>query len=278
MSEAKNIPDFLVIGSQKCATSWLYDCLSEHPEICVPKHKKEIEYIGGHLYKENGLDWYLSLFDHCEGTKVKGAVSVEYIVNDESPGLLFDINPGMKFILNVRDPADRAISALKWYTRKGAIPDSPELLKPQLEEAVKAFDKTPYRLMEYNLHDVLYRGLYNMLLEKYYAHFRKENFLVIHYEDIKKDPEKTLKKIFAFLNVDVAFIPQSMVTQPKKNSGNRFLVKLERLAPKNRFVAFIVDKLHQVIPEKKSASAPENEISSILKEFYAQRNEMVKIK
>src|SRR5215472_8103927 len=119
MFTQKNIPDFLVIGSQKCATSWLYDCLNEHPQICMPRHKREIEYIGGQLYKEKGMDWYLSLLGHCNGEKVKGDVSVEYIVNDESPRLLYDLNPNLKFILNVRNPVDRAMSALNWYTRKG---------------------------------------------------------------------------------------------------------------------------------------------------------------
>ena len=65
MSEVKEKIDFLIIGAQKSATSWLYDCISEHPQICVPKQKKEIEYIGGELYKKNGLEWYFSLLNHC---------------------------------------------------------------------------------------------------------------------------------------------------------------------------------------------------------------------
>ncbi|CAN5543167.1 hypothetical protein BH10BAC2_BH10BAC2_37640 [soil metagenome] len=278
MPKAKNAPDFLVIGSQKCATSWLYDCLSEHPGICVPKQKREIEYIGGHLYKEKGLDWYLSLLDHCEENKVKGDVSVEYIVNGESPELLFDLNPDMKFILNVRDPADRAISALKWYTRKGAIPDNQDALKNELQKAIEAFDITGYHLMEYNLHDVLYRGLYNTLLEKYFTFFKKENFLIVHYEDIKKDPNKILSTVFSFLNVDAVFVPQSMVTQPKKNSNHRLLVKIERMFPKNKIVGYFVDRLHQKLPESKSSKESENEIRTLLNNFYAQHKEMVDIK
>src|SRR5687768_7836818 len=106
-------PDFLVIGAQKCATTWLYECLKDHPQICLPKSKKEVEYIGGDLYKEKGMDWYLSLIDHCGEDKVKGDVSVEYIINPDSPEILHTLNPELKFIVSVRNPVDRALSALK---------------------------------------------------------------------------------------------------------------------------------------------------------------------
>jgi len=39
-----NKPDFLVIGAQKSATSWLYFCLQNHPDIYLPS-KKELRYF-----------------------------------------------------------------------------------------------------------------------------------------------------------------------------------------------------------------------------------------
>ena len=270
--------DFLVIGSQKCATSWLYDCLKEHPEICLSKDKGELEYIGGDLYKEKGQEWFFSLFDHCKGRKLRGDVSVEYIVNEESPKLIFNHNPDMKFILNVREPSNRAISALMWYRRKGAVLDNEDLLSVELEKAIKNFDKTEYKMLAYDFHDVLYRGLYNKLLEKYYIWFKKENFLIIHYEDIKKDPKETLAKIFTFLGVNNRFVPNSMATQPKKNSNNRLLIKMERLYPKNRILSYLVDKLHQKLPQNKSVSDSEKRLRLLLDEFYESRKENVLIK
>jgi len=40
----RNIPDFLVIGAQKSATTWLYYCLRKHPQIYLPP-EKEIHYF-----------------------------------------------------------------------------------------------------------------------------------------------------------------------------------------------------------------------------------------
>ena len=91
MENKKQPLNFLVIGAQKCATTWLFECLNEHPDICLPKHKREVEYMGGPLYKEQGgQQWYLSLLNHCDNNKVKGDVSVEYIINNESPQLIYN--------------------------------------------------------------------------------------------------------------------------------------------------------------------------------------------
>jgi hypothetical protein len=35
--------DFIGIGVQRGATSWLYSCMHEHPEICAPE--KEINFL-----------------------------------------------------------------------------------------------------------------------------------------------------------------------------------------------------------------------------------------
>ena len=36
--------DFFIIGGQKCATTWLYHCLNDHPEIEVGGGKVEKYY------------------------------------------------------------------------------------------------------------------------------------------------------------------------------------------------------------------------------------------
>ena len=77
--------DFLVIGAQKCATSWLYYCLKDHPELYLPAKKREIQYLGGRLFHEKGVDWYFSLFQGAHRNQKIGDVSVEYIFDQQSP-------------------------------------------------------------------------------------------------------------------------------------------------------------------------------------------------
>ncbi|MGE0611353.1 MAG: sulfotransferase domain-containing protein, partial [Hyphomicrobiales bacterium] len=37
-------PDFLVIGAQKCGTTWLQEMLHQHPDVFVPEIK-EVNYF-----------------------------------------------------------------------------------------------------------------------------------------------------------------------------------------------------------------------------------------
>ena len=44
--------DFLVLGVQKSATTWIYESLKKHSLISMPNKKNEAEYIGGDLWKK----------------------------------------------------------------------------------------------------------------------------------------------------------------------------------------------------------------------------------
>ena len=57
-------PDFLVVGCQRCGTTWLYQQLVQHDEIFVPKDRKEVEYFD--LNYDKGAYWYHSYFAGAE--------------------------------------------------------------------------------------------------------------------------------------------------------------------------------------------------------------------
>src|SRR5690606_12836808 len=53
------MPDFLIIGAQKCGTTSLYRYLIQHPQI-EPAIKKEIHYFD--LNYNKPIQWYLNQF------------------------------------------------------------------------------------------------------------------------------------------------------------------------------------------------------------------------
>jgi len=267
MSEVKEKIDFLIIGAQKSATSWLYDCISEHPQICVPKQKKEIEYIGGELYKKNGLEWYFSLLNHCGGEKVKGDVSVEYLYNENSPELLKQFLPNVKLIVSLRNPNERAISAYYWYLRKGLLPSDKSMSETltYLKESHEEGKKNVAGI------DIIERGIYDEQLARYLKYFDGSQLLVLLYEEIKLNPKAVLKKLFAFLNVDENFIPKSMLDKPKQNSYSKLVIKFERLNPNSKIIAGIAHGLNRVLlsfGNKEKSSPLEKDGAGILSELY----------
>ena len=55
-------PGFLIIGAQKCGTTWLHRHLSRHPELWLPP-RKELEFFSYTRHLEDpGLAAYRSAF------------------------------------------------------------------------------------------------------------------------------------------------------------------------------------------------------------------------
>ena len=97
-------PNFLVIGAQRAGTTWLYECLREHPEIFLPE-TKELHYFD--LNHEKGYEWY---FQHFEGASEKaiGEITPNYY---QYPGAIEKAHallPEAKFIFILREPKAKA--------------------------------------------------------------------------------------------------------------------------------------------------------------------------
>lgn len=263
--------DFLVIGSQKSATSWLYNCLNEHPEIQMPAKKREVEYIGGELFRDGGYEWYESLLD-WSNQAVYGDVSVEYIVNPASAELVYRRYPNIKLILVIRDPVSRALSAYQWYVRKGNIENNQEKALKAFKHAVEEYDPEMYQLNQFDFIDILHRGNYDYLIKSYMKHFNEEQIALLDYRDIECNNKEALEFIYTFIGVNRKCVPQSLLTRPKQNSNSSFLVWLERSYPKSRLINGIIDRLHQWIikyegkPKLKGTDA--NPIATVLNDFY----------
>lgn len=186
--------DFVGIGAEKAGTTWVADCLRDHPEVYIPK-KKEIfffnEYDPHFLNVLNpkygwGIDWYKRQFDLDNGFVV-GEYSPTYLYCKEAPKRIKKHFPNVKIIVVLRDPADRAFSQYIHDTRLGLIGNI------EFEEALKRHK------------NYLEKGKYFRHLKRYFKVFNKENIFITTLDEIKKDPLEVMKKLHVFLglkNVD----------------------------------------------------------------------------
>ena len=224
--------DFIMIGAQKCATSWVYYCLRDHPEICLPQKKREVEYIGGDRYQKRGTAWFKSLLDHCEANRVVGDVSVDYLIDPRSPKAVERHTSEVKLIVSLREPVDRAVSAYFWNLRRGSVQDLD--VSVGLNRAVQAWLDAP-GLDGYDpnacVRNLIARGMYAEQLRRYADRFGRRDLFVIFYDDLRKRPLDLLQKLYGFLDVDPAFKPVSLSRQPKRNSYARPLLRFERSTP-----------------------------------------------
>ncbi|MFQ5536400.1 MAG: sulfotransferase domain-containing protein [Gemmatimonadota bacterium] len=240
---------FLVIGAQKAATSWLYLCLKEHPRLHLPPHKREVEYLGGELHRTRGDAWYTDLvFGGAPPDALAGDVSVEYLYDAAAPPEAARVLPQARLIVSLRDPVERAVSAYFWNLRKGRLPaDMP--LQDALARGIRWLedvgdeDVPPPGPAE----ELAARGRYDVQLRRWLAHYAPERFLVLDYAEIQARPERALGRVWSFLAVP-SFRPEALESRPKRNTYAAPLARLERLAPRFRPWAALLDRVQRVWP------------------------------
>lgn len=230
------ILDFVVIGVQKSATTWLNDCLQLHPDLNVKRYKNEEYYFGGPEHIRRGDDWYWSMFE--DNNLPKGCISVDYFSDPDMPARLLELNPEIKIIVSLREPVSRSISAFYWYLRKSMIPNN------SLNESMARAIEDYHEQINSPFSELIGNSLYAKNLLRYLSQVPKDRFHLVFFEEIKHDPLHALKELFSFLAIDTGFVPSTMGTIPKKNTYNKFLIYFQRLSS-SKVMGKIADILNQ---------------------------------
>ena len=118
------VPDFLIIGAPKCATSWLQSALNQHP--CLRMVPDEIEFFSSHV--DRPLQWYLDHFKELVKEERNEDQGKRLVLGEKSAGycgisasrirLVHRLVPEARLILMVRDPVERHWSHAKRYFQK----------------------------------------------------------------------------------------------------------------------------------------------------------------
>ena len=196
--------DFIGIGSGKCGSTWLYDNLVKHPEIC-DRNLKELNYFSG-LYERYPITWYESQFIECLSDMKKGEFSVTYISHPEAAERIYRHYPEVKLLAIVRNPVKRAFSNYLHSIRKGDIPA--DLSFPHYIE-------DDHRLVP---------GHFAEHLQRFYSLFGAEQIRVIITEEFVANPLQGYQDIFRYLGLqDIRFVPPGYNQRRNVAKSYRFL-------------------------------------------------------
>lgn len=192
-----SLPNFLIIGAQKSATSWLSVNLNTHKDVYIKR--EEVHFFNNAINYKKGLSWYAGKFNPPQGVTAIGEKTPEYMWvkkgagqvknhNYHVPELVYKDFPKMKLIVILRDPVERAISAYLYLIRGGDI--SP---RKRLQQVKDQFG-------------ILEMGCYYDEIQYWQEFFPKEQMLIILKEtDVDLHPVETLQKCCDFLGVDSDF-------------------------------------------------------------------------
>jgi hypothetical protein len=209
MKKLINYPTFLVIGAQKCGTTWLSQMVSQHPEVAVTP-KKELHFFDHSSNYRKGLEWYRNQFSGTPSTKAVGEFTPNYFwtsqhelgmnkeINHQGiPELVHESFPNIQLIVSLRNPVNRAISAYYHHIRNGRI--TPKMSLSQV-------------MGQYGL---ISMGYYDVHLTNWMKFYSSDNFLILIYEEDIQDEKKhkTLENVFRHIGVNDKFNPTGIYSK-----------------------------------------------------------------
>ena len=201
------LPNFLIVGAEKCGTTSLYRYLKQHPDIYLPS-KKELHYFAYEDIKENARDpGGQSVLTHACATREEyesyyrgigtplaiGEVSPSYFCFSHVSERIRSELGAPKIIIMLRDPIQKAHSQYMHLVR-----DNREHLP--LFEALMAEDQRIeagwgplWRYTE--------SCLYSARVSKYIELFGEDRVKIGIFEELVEDPQAFVKDLLAFLGV-----------------------------------------------------------------------------
>lgn len=191
---------FFIVGAQRCATSYLYELLDDHPEIEMarPIQPEPKFFLLDSLY-ERGLDFYAErFFAGRSGARVRGEKSASYIESEKCARRIAAHFPEAKIVMILRDPIERAVSNY-WYSVNNGLEKLP-LWEAFLSEEERREDYDHDRISA-SPYAYLRRGRYIEQIALYERHFPRENIRVLLHEEFIRSGGG-LAELYAFLGVD----------------------------------------------------------------------------
>ena len=196
MNRRENV-DFVGIGVGRSATTWLSICLQEHPQIAFSgaKSTKELKFFDDDANFRRGINWYLRQFPECSpGSKV-GEFSPFYYLCRKAALRMRECFPNLKLLVIIRHPAEVVFS---YYLYHRNLPWQATVADFDAAVSERQYSQLWIALGQYHLH-----------LEHYFQIFGGEAILWILHDDILRDPDAVLRRVYSFLEVDTAFVAPS---------------------------------------------------------------------
>jgi hypothetical protein len=213
------LPDFLVIGTKKGGTTSVANWLLQHPQV-VPMFPRFQRHKSPHYFDINyqrGQAWYRSHFPTAAarerhvgeaGTSRVGEASPYYMFHPASADRIAETVPDARLVAVLREPVSRAHS--NYYDRVVAGTET----MPTFEAAIDAEESRltgvtdewlavpGHYSFSHDHHTYLARGRYAEQLRRFFDRLGREQLLVLPLEALKREPDKTFRRIEDHLGLD----------------------------------------------------------------------------
>ena len=213
-SPLRALPDFLLVGAQRCGTTSLFRALLTHPNVMRANYLKGVNYFD--VAHDKGLGWYRAHFPltaRAARRAVPGQPRAQvfeasgyYMFHPHAPARIAAELPGVKVVAMVRDPVERAFSAYKHERARGfetetlerALALEDERVVPELArmQADPTYQSRAYRHQAYRR-----RGHYADQLQTFVDLLGADRVHVVQSELFFERPEQEYGSLLDFLEL-----------------------------------------------------------------------------
>lgn len=226
-------PNFIGIGTEKPATTWLHNILKLHPYVWMPpskeirffndnednsshfkrvllkrkrykvskrffmfKHIKNLKWAYLYLFKKRNIENYLKLFQ-ASNYQIAGEITPSYgILNENKIAEIYKKLPNTKIIYIVRNPIHRDWSSVCMnYKNVHKLP----IKNRPVSEVIQRVTH-PHKLKYSN---------YTKNLDNWQKFYKEDKIFIGFYQEIHDEPLEFLKRLFKFL--DLPYIDMSIL-------------------------------------------------------------------
>ena len=235
------LPSVFMSGFPKSGSTYLYDVLTKHPSVMASREKEPHFWtkfpFQNDAFDSLGLLTYLGNFMSTEqyANDILSIDASQSLIWDtekckelcEIPKLFQEIVPKAKFIIVMRDPADRTYSDYWHFTLQcqGVVSQkSKEIVSNRIfyVHLQKEIDRFSECLRKYSLSECLHYihvtatpvlkgcgilrlgiSVYITYIQRWLQYFSRDQFLFLRQEDLASDPYAVLKQVWKFLDLEI---------------------------------------------------------------------------
>lgn len=209
-------PEFLIVGGQRCGTTSLFKTLAQHPAVARPFVFKGIHYFDMHYDKS--ASWYRGHFPISATSTLRrlgrpgpitGESSPFYGFHPLAPTRIEQDLPGVRLIMLLRDPVERAYSAHSHELARGFETEPFERALELEEERTRGerermLADPSYVSFDFQHHAYLGRGRYIEAIDEIERIFGKGRLHVVDSHEFFTQPESTFQGVLDFLGLERA--------------------------------------------------------------------------
>jgi hypothetical protein len=235
-STVGRVPDFFIVGHEKCGTTALDLMLKRHPQIFLPDTKEQ-KFFAPELRGRAGrkqddarprtFDGYVRVFAPAAAEQLVGEVSPMYLRSHQAAGRIAEAQPAARIVAILREPVSFLRSFHLQAVQNHIEPESDFRTAMALEPLRREGKRLPRdRVAQTLFYSDHVR--YVEQLRRYYEAFSPEQVLVLIYDDLRADNAAVVREVLRFLDVDESFPIETVETRPLPAVRSMRLHRLRR--------------------------------------------------